>query len=60
VIGGVFYTALHGQSGASVYAHAFATGLACNVATLVVLVLLSLALGSAKRSSAQTVIVSID
>ena len=60
VIGGVFYTALHGQGGANVYAHAFATGLVCNVATLVVLVLLSLALGRTKRTSTRTAVASIE
>lgn len=60
VIGGVFYTALHGQSGARVYAHAFAVGLNCNVATLVVITLLSLALGHVRRSDARAIAASID
>jgi len=60
VIGGVFYTALHEQSGAKVYAHAFATGLTCNVATLVVIALVSLALGRVRRSDARAIVASAD
>jgi EmrB/QacA subfamily drug resistance transporter len=45
IIGGVFYSALQGQAGAKAFAHAFATGLSCNVGALLILVLLSTAIG---------------
>ena len=52
MIGGVFYTVLHGQTGAKAYEHAFATGLSCNVVALVVVALLSMGMGRAKGSPA--------
>ncbi|WP_284333910.1 MFS transporter [Dyella flagellata] len=58
IIGGVFYTVLHGQTGAKAYDHAFATGLSCNMAALMVVALLSLGIGRIKRSSANTVAVA--
>ncbi|MFC3652106.1 MFS transporter [Dyella humi] len=61
IIGGVFYTALHGQSGVMAYAHAFTTGLSCNVAALVAITLLSLALGRTTRRSTHAVpVVTLD
>jgi EmrB/QacA subfamily drug resistance transporter len=45
VIGGVFYSTLGAARDASSYAHAFATGLACNVAALTIVALLSSRLG---------------
>lgn len=58
IIGGVFYTALHGQTDAKAYAHAFATGLSCNVVMLVLITLLSLGLGRVKRQAGAMVVVA--
>jgi EmrB/QacA subfamily drug resistance transporter len=60
IIGGVFYTVLHGQAGAKAYAHAFAIGLACNAAALLVVTLLSMGMGRVKRSSASAISVAMD
>ncbi len=53
IIGGVFYSALHGRSDAPAYAHAFATGLLCNIAALASIALLSLALGRTRANQDQ-------
>jgi EmrB/QacA subfamily drug resistance transporter len=45
LIGGVFYTALGAARDAASFAHAFATGLGCNVVALAVIALLSTRLG---------------
>jgi EmrB/QacA subfamily drug resistance transporter len=51
IIGGVFYSALHGQPSPNAYGHAFATSLSCNVAALIIIALLSLALGRNREPS---------
>jgi EmrB/QacA subfamily drug resistance transporter len=60
IIGGVFYTALHGRSGAQAYGHAFATGLCCNVGALVLMTVLSLRMGRTTRSHAHATVVAMD
>jgi hypothetical protein len=54
IIGGVFYTALGSARDATAYAHAFATGLACNVVALAIIALMSSFLG--RRGVADTAI----
>ncbi|GGA23634.1 MFS transporter [Dyella nitratireducens] len=61
IIGGVFYTVLHGQISAKAYDHAFATGLCCNAGALLLVTLLSMSMGRAKQNNAQTrVVVTMD
>ena len=60
IIGGVFYTALHGQTGARAYEHAFAIGLCCNVGALLVVALLSTRMGRVNRHHASAITVAID
>jgi EmrB/QacA subfamily drug resistance transporter len=60
IIGGVFYSALHGQSTSAAYDHAFATSLSCNVGALLVITLLSLALGRTQRQAPAITAVSMD
>jgi len=60
IIGGVFYTALHGHAGVKAYAHAFAIGLACNAGALLVVTLLSMGMGRVKRRSASAISVALD
>lgn len=60
IIGGVFYTALHGQLGARAYEYAFATGLYCNAGALLVVALLSVGMGRTKQSSASAITVAMD
>lgn len=50
IIGGVFYSALGGHDDA--HAHAFSTGLYCNITVLLLTALLSLALGRSKTAIA--------
>lgn len=60
IIGGVFYTVLHGQTGAKPYEHAFATGLSCNAAALIVVALLSMKIGRGKRHRSRAMTVAMD
>lgn len=60
IIGGVFYTALHGQTGTKAYEHAFATGLSCNAAALIVVALLSIRIGRGKRHRTRAMAVAMD
>lgn len=60
LIGGVFYSALRGQETSAAYAHAFATGLSCNVGALLVISLLSLGLGRTREQSATVAAVPLD
>lgn len=60
IIGGVFYSVLHGQSGAKAYAHAFATGLGCNVGTLVLVALLATGMDRVKPGAASAVTAVMD
>jgi EmrB/QacA subfamily drug resistance transporter len=60
IIGGVFYSALHAQSSPQAYAHAFATSLSCNVAALVIIALLSLALGRSRQQASDMTAVTLD
>ncbi|GGA09225.1 MFS transporter [Dyella caseinilytica] len=60
IIGGVFYSVLNKQQTLHAYAHAFATSLSCNVAALVVIILLSLALGRSRQQIANIPAVTLD
>jgi EmrB/QacA subfamily drug resistance transporter len=60
IIGGVFYTVLHGQTGAKAYEHAFATGLSCNAGALIVVALLSMRIGRGKRHRTRAMAVVMD
>jgi EmrB/QacA subfamily drug resistance transporter len=51
IIGGVFYTTLGTARDTAAYAHAFATGLSCNVAALAIVALLSSLLGRRRLAS---------
>lgn len=54
IIGGVFYTTLGSARDTAAYAHAFTTGLACNVVALAIIALMSSFLG--RRGVADTAI----
>jgi EmrB/QacA subfamily drug resistance transporter len=60
IIGGVFYSALNGRETPSAYAHAFATSLSCNIVALLIIALLSLALGRTSRSATSVTVVTLD
>jgi MFS family permease len=60
IIGGVFYTALHGQAGAKAYEHAFAIGLCCNAGALLVVALLSTCMGRTKQNHLSRITVAVD
>ncbi|HUB92051.1 MAG TPA: MFS transporter [Dyella sp.] len=60
IIGGVFYSVLHGQTGVRAYADAFATGLGCNVGALLLVALLSTGMGRVKRGAASTVTAAME
>lgn len=60
IIGGIFYSALRGQETSGAYAHAFATSLSCNVGALVVITLLSLALGRTSQAAVSATAVPLD
>jgi MFS family permease len=60
IIGGVFYSTLHGQTTSAAYAHAFATSLSCNVGALLVITLLSLGLGRTPRQAPSMTAVPLD
>lgn len=60
LVGGVFYSTLHGRETTAAYAHAFATSLSCNVGALLVMTLLAFGLGRSPRQAANMTAVPLD